>query len=68
LRGADEPAIRNTFNDALLGFYETSQGACTDGGGNQLFIFRQNSRIEPHEAQAFMNWAMGLKNLFVQAW
>lgn len=68
LRGTDEGAVRQTFNDGLLGFYEMNQGTSTDGGGNQLFIFRQNSRVEPHEAQAFLNWAMGLKNLFVQGW
>lgn len=68
LRAPDEGAVRQTFNDSLFGFYEMNQGTSTDGGGNQLFIFRQNSRVEPHEAQAFLNWAMGLKNLFVQGW
>src|SRR6266550_5967386 len=37
LRGQDEPAIRQTFNDGLLSFYEQYRGTCTDGGGNQLF-------------------------------
>jgi hypothetical protein len=68
LRSPDEQAVRNCFNDALLGFYEMNQGTSTDGGGNQLFIFRQNLRTPPHEAQPFINWAMGLKNLFVPVW
>jgi hypothetical protein len=64
LRGADEPGIRNVFSDALLGFYEMSEGACTDGGGSQLFIFRSDYRTPPHEAQAFINWAESLQRLF----
>ena len=53
LRGPDEQAVRNTFSDAVLSSYETNPGTCTDGGGNQLFIFRQNYRIAPLEAQSF---------------
>lgn len=64
LRGTDEQGIRNTFNDALLTFYEMSEGACTDGGGNQLFIFRPGYRVPPHEAQSFIHWSQSLQNLF----
>ena len=64
LRGTDEQGIRNVFSDALLGFYEMSQGACTDGGGNQLFDFRPGLRTPPHEAQSFINWAESLQRLF----
>lgn len=64
LRGSDELAIRNTFSDALLGFYETNPGTCTDGGGNQLFIFRQGFRTPPHEAQSFLDRASQLQNIF----
>src|SRR5947207_3646609 len=49
LRGPDEQAIRNTFNDRLLSFYETYAGTCTDGGGNQLFVFRSGCTLEPQE-------------------
>lgn len=63
LRGAEEQAIRNTFNDVLLAFYETNQGTCTDGGGNQVFIFRQGHRSPPDQVQTFINWAEGLQNL-----
>jgi hypothetical protein len=64
LRGNDEVGIRNTFNDGLLNFYEMAQGACTDGGGNQLFIFRPGYRMPPHEAQSFINWAFQLQDLY----
>lgn len=66
LRGPDEQAVRNAFNDATFDFYEKNQGSCTDGGGNQLFVFRQDHRIAPLEAQSFVNWALGIKNLFVR--
>jgi hypothetical protein len=68
LRGPDEQAIRNTFNEAAFGFYEMNQGTCTDGGGNQLFVFRQSHRAAPLETQAFINWAVGVKNLFAARW
>lgn len=68
LRGPDEQAIRSAFSDAALGFYEMNQGSCTDGGGNQLFVFRQNYRVAPLEGPSFINWAAGVKNLFVRRW
>jgi hypothetical protein len=64
LRGAEEQAIRNTFNDGLLAFYEANQGICTDGGGNQLFIFKYGYRMPPHDSQSFIDWASRLQNLF----
>ena len=68
LRGQNEQAVRTTFTDATLSFYEMNQGSCTDGGGNQLFVFRQNYRVAPLEAQSFVTWAIGVKNLFARRW
>jgi hypothetical protein len=68
LRGPDEQGIRNLFTDALLGFYEMNEGTSTDGGGSQLFIFRQNSRPSPHETQAFLNWGLQLQRLYGNRW
>ena len=68
LRGPDEQAVRSIFTDALLGFYEMNEGASTDGGGNQLFIFRQNRRPAPHETQAFLNWGLQLQRVFASRW
>jgi len=64
LRGAEEQPIRNTFSNDLLAFYENNPEACTDGGGNQLFIFRQGHRPSPQEARSFIDWASKLQNLF----
>jgi hypothetical protein len=68
LRGPDEIKIRNTFNDRVLSFYEANEGTCTDGGGSQLFIFRQNQRVDPLEVKMFADWAIGVKNLFLDHW
>ena len=68
LRGSEEQGIRNTFNDGILAFYETNPGTCTDGGGNQLFVFRQGFRTPPHEAQSFIDWASQLQDLYGRRW
>jgi hypothetical protein len=68
LRGPDEPALRNLFNDALLGFYEMNQGLSADGGGNQLFFFQQNYRQPPHQIQATVNAGLQLQRLYASRW
>ena len=64
LRGNEEMAIRNTFNDALLAFYETNPGISTDGGGNQIFIFREGTHVPPDQIQALIEWAARLQGMF----
>lgn len=64
LRGPDEQAIRRTFNDGLLSFYENYSGTCTDGGGNQLFIFRGGYRFQPQEIQSYVGLGLKVINLF----
>lgn len=68
LRGPEEQAVRSLFNEALLGFYEMNQGNSADGGGSQLFIFRQDHRPAPHETQAFINWALQLQRMYGRSW
>ena len=60
LRGQDETAIRQTFNDRLLAFYETYGGTSTDAGGNQLLVFRAGHRFEPYEIQSYIALALNL--------
>lgn len=63
LRGTDEQAIRNTFNDGLLSFFENYARTCTDGGGNQLFVYRSGERLEPHRIQSYVGFALSLLKL-----
>ncbi len=64
LRGQDEPAIRRTFNDGLFSFYEQYPGTCTDGGGNQLFVYRGGYRCQPPEIQSVVGLALAALKLF----
>ena len=63
LRGQDEPAIRQAFNDRLLSFFESYPGTCVDGGANQLFVFRAGHRYQPQEIQSQLALALNIFNL-----
>jgi hypothetical protein len=63
LRGQDEMAIRQAFNDQLLSFFETYQGTSVDAGNNQLFVFRAEHRCQPQEAQNQLALALTILNL-----
>ena len=68
LRGNEEIAIRSTFHDALLAFYESHPGVSTDGGGNQIFIFREGHHTPPDQIRAFIDWAAALQNIYPRAY
>jgi hypothetical protein len=63
LRGQDEIAIRQTFGDQVLSFFETYQGTSVDAGNNQLFVFRAGHRCQPQEAQNQLALALNIANL-----
>ena len=63
LRGQDEPAIRQAFTDGLLSFYESYADTSTDGGGNQLFLFRGGYRFSPQEIQSYVGLGLSVLNL-----
>ena len=64
LRGQDEQGIRGVFNDSLLSFYEGYQGICTDAGGNQILLFRANTRLPIEQIQSYLGLALSLLNFF----
>ena len=63
LRGQNEMAIRQTFNDRLLSFFESYEGTCIDAGGNQLFLFRAGRRSQPQEIEGLVGLALQVSNL-----
>ncbi len=63
LRGQDEPAIRQTFTDGLLSFYESYADTCTDAGGNQFFVFRAGYRCQPQELESYVGLGLQVQNL-----
>jgi hypothetical protein len=69
LRGQDEQSIRNTFSDRLLSFYEANQGLHTEGGGNQLFVYRLSHRAPPVQVGQYLQWAADtVLPLFQRQW
>ena len=64
LRGQDELAIRQTFNDRVLSFYESYAGTSTDAGGNQILLFRAGYRQQPQEIESYVGLALHLLELF----
>src|ERR1043165_5057768 len=60
LRGQDELAIRQAFNDQLLSFFETYQGTSVDAGNNQLFVFRAEFRCPAEEVQNQLSVALSI--------
>lgn len=67
LRGPDEPAIRSAVSDALLSFYESNSGICTDAGGKRLFVYRSAYRCQPAEVQGDIGLSLNLLSLLPQS-
>jgi len=60
LRGSDEEAIRELFDDDLLSFFETQEKVCVEADGHDLIIYRQRKRIEPDTVQEFLREGFGI--------
>jgi carbonic anhydrase len=69
LRGQDEQGVRQAFTDHILSFYEANQGFHTEGGGNQLFVYRLSRRVPPQEISQYVQWgATSILPLFQRLW
>lgn len=66
LRGQNELAIRQTFNDRVLSFFEGYAGTCVDAGGSQLFIYRAGQRFQPPEIEGYVGLGLQAMNLLRQ--
>jgi hypothetical protein len=63
LRGQDEGAIRQTFNDRVLAFFETYPNTCVDAGRNQVILFRSGYRCRGDEIQGYVGLGLQVVNL-----
>jgi len=63
LRGENELAIRQTFNDRVLAFFELYPNTCADAGGNQLVLFRSDYRCRGEEIEGHVGFGLQLLNL-----
>jgi hypothetical protein len=68
LRGQDENSIRRAFTDRVFSFYEANPGLSTEGGGNQLFIYKSQVSVPPENARHFWEWGRGALSLFQNPW
>ena len=66
LRGQNELAIRQAFNDRVLSFFESYAGTCVDANGNQLFIYRAGQRFQPPEIEGYVGLGLQAMNLLKQ--
>lgn len=66
LRGQNELAIRQTFNDRVLAFFEGYPGTCVDAGGDQLFVYRGSYRFQPQEIEGYVGLGLQALNLLKQ--
>lgn len=68
LRGEDEQAIRQTFQEQVLAYYENNLKLCTDGGGNEIVFYQQHVRMEPLNVHAYLDWGLNMLGLFQRQW
>jgi hypothetical protein len=55
LSGNDETGVRQLSNDSALSFFEANPGWSTEGGGGQLFIYREDTLMPPQNIPWFVN-------------
>ncbi|MBU2983807.1 hypothetical protein KO528_00460 [Saccharophagus degradans] len=54
LRGSNEAQIRQLFNRNVIQYFEKHAKLSVEGQGDTLLIYKQRSRVEPHELQQFI--------------
>jgi hypothetical protein len=63
LRGDDEDAVRETFNDALLSYYDQSKGLSTEAAGDTLIFYRVSKRVATKDIRSLMEEGFALFSL-----
>jgi len=66
LRGNDEEAIRSTFHDGVLEFFDENRGLCTEGSGPTLIFYRAAQQVEPEAIRSFMEEGFKVAGLFMK--
>jgi hypothetical protein len=66
LRCSEEEAIRSTFNDTILEFYDENRGLCTEGSGQTLIFYRSAQQVEPAAIRSFMDEGFKVAGLFMK--
>lgn len=64
LSGNDVPNIQRVFNDSLLSYCESNPGLSMEGGGEQVFVYREESLVPPQNLAWFVNESLRVFNSF----
>ena len=67
LRGKDEQAVRETFNESILSYYEFNGGLSTEGDADTIIIYRASKKVSPEEIKTFYDMGYDIFNLFTAA-
>jgi len=63
LKGNDEAAIRRTFNDSVLSFFEQQGNLSCEAIEDQLLVYRHNRRVHLDALREFQNNAVQIVDL-----
>ena len=64
LRGTNESAVRELFDDRVLSFYEEQPGLSTEGSGFELLFYRANILVPPEQIRAFLEEGFRVLDVF----
>lgn len=64
LQGADEEAVRNTFDYDLLSYFEKQKNICVEGEGRKMIFYRAGKRFPPAEIKLFYERGLDLYTRF----
>lgn len=54
LKGPEEVAVRHTFTESVLDFFEDRPGLCVEADSRVLVFYRQNKRVDPTAIRDFL--------------
>jgi hypothetical protein len=64
LRGTNESAVRELFDDRAASFYEEQPDLSAEGGGFELLFYRANTLVPPEQIRAFLEEGFRVLDLF----
>jgi carbonic anhydrase len=64
LRGPDEPAIRNLFDEEVVAFFDGYLGVSAEGSGPLLIFYRAGEHVAPERLRAFLEEGFTVLALF----
>ncbi len=63
LSGNDDAGLHKLFNNSALSFFEANPGWSIEGGGGQIFIYREDTLMPPQNVPWFVNEGLRVLSL-----